>query len=270
MAFFQRWQSRNLFSSSAKIVAMYFMPLANYKKLALLISAFLLTGCAGTSADHLNENMSASSSSNAGVPVFTGIVKNVKPAVVNISTYNTQNQASQNQAAIKSLGSGFIISENGVIVTVNHLIENSETILVRISAEENYKAGIIASDKDHDIALIEIQPDHPLPFVKLGNSETLDAGEWVIAIGNPFGLGKTVTAGIISAKGRVIGSGKYDELLQTDASINPGNSGGPLLNMKGEVVGINTAAISAGANSNIGFAIPVNTLKKLIEQNKLK
>jgi len=166
----------------------------------------------------------------------------------------------------RSLGSGFIIDKEGYIVTNNHVIENADKIKVVLSNDKEFDAKIIGRDPYTDIALIKIKPKRDLPSVKIGNSDTLEVGEWVVAIGSPFGLEHTVTAGIVSAKGRVIGSGPYDNFIQTDASINPGNSGGPLLNMKGEVIGINTMIIAGG--QGIGFAIPVNLAKGIIDQLK--
>ena len=166
----------------------------------------------------------------------------------------------------RSLGSGFIIDKDGYIVTNNHVIDNADKIVVILNNEKEYEAKIIGRDKNTDLALIKIESHHDLPVLRFGDSNTMKVGQWVLAIGNPFGLEHTVTAGIISAKGRVIGSGPYDDFIQTDASINPGNSGGPLLNMKGEVIGINTAIIAGG--QGIGFAIPVNLAKKIIGQLK--
>ena len=166
----------------------------------------------------------------------------------------------------RSLGSGFIIDQEGYILTNNHVIEKAEEIKVKLYNGKVYDAEVIGRDPKTDIALIKIEADEELPVAKLGDSDKLQVGEWVIAIGNPFGLEHTVTAGIISAKGRVIGAGPYDDFLQTDASINPGNSGGPLFNLKGEVVGINTAIIAGG--QGIGFAIPINMAKRLLPQLK--
>jgi serine protease Do len=165
-----------------------------------------------------------------------------------------------------SLGSGFIIDEEGYILTNNHVIEKADKIKVRLSDEEEFDAEVVGGDPKTDIALIKIEPPKPLQPVKMGDSNTLEVGEWVIAIGNPFGLEHTVTAGIVSAKGRVIGPGPYEDFIQTDASINPGNSGGPLINMRGEVVGINTAIIAGG--QGIGFAIPINMGKEILSQLK--
>jgi len=164
----------------------------------------------------------------------------------------------------RSLGSGFIIDPSGYIVTNNHVIEDADQIKVKLNSGEEHDAEIIGRDPNTDLALIKLTTDGSFPAVKLGNSDTLRVGEWVVAIGSPFGLEHTVTAGIVSAKGRVIGSGPYDDFIQTDASINPGNSGGPLLNMAGEVVGINTAIIAGG--NGIGFAVPVNLAKGIIDQ----
>ncbi|MBC8418226.1 MAG: DegQ family serine endoprotease [Desulfobacterales bacterium] len=168
----------------------------------------------------------------------------------------------------RSVGSGFIIDEDGYIVTNNHVVEHADKIKVILKNGREYDADIKGRDPNTDLALIKIKPDKTLPKVDLGDSDALKVGEWVLAIGNPFGLEHTVTAGIISAKGRVIGSGPYDDFIQTDASINPGNSGGPLINMEGKVVGINTAIIAGG--QGIGFAIPVNLAKGIISQLKTK
>ena len=140
----------------------------------------------------------------------------------------------------QSLGSGFIISGDGYIVTNNHVIGNAKQITVRLAQpREEYAAKVIGVDELTDLALIKIDAGRPLPTIPLGSSASLRIGDWLIAIGNPFGLDQTVTAGIVSGKGRVIGAGPYDDFIQTDASINPGNSGGPLLNLRGEVVGVN-------------------------------
>ena len=165
-----------------------------------------------------------------------------------------------------SLGSGFIIDKEGYVVTNNHVIENADQIKVKLDDETEFDAEVVGRDPNTDLALLKIESKNDLPVLKMGNSDELKIGQWVVAIGSPFGLERTVTAGIVSAKGRVIGSGPYDDFIQTDASINPGNSGGPLLNMKGEVVGINTAIIASG--TGIGFAIPVNLAEGIIAQLK--
>jgi len=228
----------------------------------------------------------------AEFPSLTGLVRELKPTVVNISTtklvrspmddffrgrdvpdffgddffrrfFGDQHPREFRQ---KSLGSGFIIDKEGYIITNNHVVEKAEQIKVKLSDKKEYDAQVIGTDPKTDLALIKIKAAGSLPVVRLGDSDKLEVGEWVVAIGNPFGLEQTVTTGIISAKGRVIGAGPYDDFLQTDASINPGNSGGPLFNLKGEVVGINTAIVAGG--QGIGFAIPVNMAKGLLPQLK--
>ena len=171
----------------------------------------------------------------------------------------------------KSLGSGFVIDASGYIITNNHVVENADEIMVRLSTGKEFKAKVIGRDSKTDIALVQISGAGDLTPVVLGNSEDLKVGQWVVAIGNPFGLENTVTAGIVSAMARHINQGPYDDFIQTDAAINPGNSGGPLLNTKGEVVGINTAIFSrSGGNIGIGFAIPISLAKEIIPQLKEK
>jgi len=223
---------------------------------------------------------------------FSDLAEMVSPAVVNIRTVKTIKgggrvfrhfqspfekddpmrdffdrffgQDQQKDFKQRSLGSGFIIDAEGYIVTNNHVVEGADQITVLLRNEKEYDAEVVGRDPNTDIALIKIKDNGGFPVARLGDSGSLKVGEWVVAIGNPFGLENTVTAGIVSAKGRVIGSGPYDDFIQTDASINPGNSGGPLLNMKGEVVGINTAIIASG--QGIGFAIPVNLAKGILNQ----
>jgi serine protease Do len=235
----------------------------------------------------------AAQSLSRPLPHLVDIAKKAKKSVVNISTtQKAQRRQSQQRPGPfggedrfeeffrrffpnpspnqpRSLGSGFIISDDGYIVTNNHVIGEAEKITVRLSDEEEYEAKVIGSDERTDLALIKIDSSTPLSSVPLGNSEALLVGDWVMAIGNPFGLEQTVTVGIVSAKGRVIGAGPYDDFIQTDASINPGNSGGPLLNLKGEVIGINSAIFSrGGGNIGIGFAIPIDQAKSIISQLK--
>jgi len=168
----------------------------------------------------------------------------------------------------RSLGSGFLIDKEGYIVTNNHVVENADKIKVKLYDDTEYEAEIVGRDQKTDLALIKIPESKSLKPFNIGDSDKLKVGQWVVAIGSPFGLEQTVTAGIVSAKGRIIGSGPYDDFIQTDASINPGNSGGPLINMEGEVVGINTAIIAGG--QGIGFAIPINLAKNIIDQLKTK
>ncbi len=163
----------------------------------------------------------------------------------------------------QSLGSGFVINKDGYIVTNTHVIQNADKIQVKLYNEKEYDAQVIGTDPKTDLALIKIDAENLIPL-KLGSSEDLKIGTWVLAIGSPFGLEQTVTAGIVSAKGRVIGAGPYDDFIQTDASINPGNSGGPLLNLKGEVIGINTAIVRSG--QGIGFAIPSDLAQGIVNQ----
>ncbi len=220
------------------------------------------------------------------------LFKQVSPAVVNISTtqvvkfnhpqmrnplgqqdpfddfFNNFFGRMPREQKRRSLGSGFIISSDGYILTNNHVVEKADEVSVTLLDKEEFKAKIVGTDPKIDIALIKIDAKKKLPYVALGDSDKLEVGEWVVAIGNPFGLGHTVTAGIVSAKGRIIGSGPYDDFIQTDASINPGNSGGPLFNLKGEVVGINTAIIQGG--QGIGFATPIQLAKSVLDQLKEK
>ena len=227
-------------------------------------------------------------------PDFVELSKKLKPTVVNISAakhprqpqpksrrpqMNPFNDPFQDffdqffnnqprQREQRSLGSGFIISDDGYILTNNHVVAGMDEVKVKISIPgdtSEYKATVKGSDEKLDLALLKIEAREKLPFAPLGDSDRIEVGEWVMAIGNPFGLSQTVTAGIISATGRVIGSGPYDDYIQTDASINPGNSGGPLYNLNGEVIGINTAII-AGGGGGIGFAIPVNLAKSVVDQ----
>ncbi|MEN6373363.1 MAG: DegQ family serine endoprotease [Smithella sp.] len=235
------------------------------------------------------------SSDTAKIPIsFSDLAEKVKPAVVNISTTKTYKgglgspfgrspfngpfgddffdrffgDIPQREFKQRSLGSGFIISNDGYIFTNNHVVEKADKILVRVSDGKEYQAKIIGTDAKTDIALIKIKPTNSLPVVELGDSDKVKVGEWVIAIGNPFGLEQTVTAGIVSAKGRVIGAGPYDNFIQTDASINPGNSGGPLFNMDGKVIGINTAIVAQG--QGIGFTIPINMANTILGDLKTK
>ena len=182
-----------------------------------------------------------------------------------------------NQKPKRGMGSGFVIDKEGHILTNYHVVEGADEIVVMLESngkEKEYTATLIGSDSKTDIALIKINrkpgDNTEFPFLELGSSENLEVGEWVVAIGNPFGLSHTVTVGVVSALGRSIGAGPYDEFIQTDASINPGNSGGPLINIDGQVIGINTAIISgnAGGNVGIGFAIPINIAKGILKDLK--
>lgn len=169
----------------------------------------------------------------------------------------------------QSLGSGFIIDPEGLIVTNNHVIEGADEISITLQDNTTLKATVVGRDESTDLALLRVKSDKPLPFVEFGDSDTSRVGDWVVAIGNPFGLGGTVTAGIVSARGRDINSGPYDDFIQTDAAINRGNSGGPLFNMEGKVVGINTAIYSpSGGSIGIGFSIPSKLASNVVSQLK--
>ncbi len=167
-----------------------------------------------------------------------------------------------------ALGSGFVISKDGYILTNNHVVDGADEIMVKFSNGKELKAEVIGTDAKLDLGLIKVTGKRFHP-VRMGNSDAMRVGDWVVAIGNPFGLEQTVTAGIVSAKGRVIGAGPYDNFIQTDAAINPGNSGGPLFNVKGEVIGINTSIITRSGGSNgIGFAIPINLAHSVLKDLK--
>lgn len=168
---------------------------------------------------------------------------------------------------LQSLGSGFIVDPSGLIVTNNHVIDGADKITVTLQDNTTLQATVVGRDETGDIALLRVKPDKPLPAVQFGNSDDARVGDWVLAIGNPFGLGGTVTAGIVSARGRNIHQGPYDDFIQTDAPINRGNSGGPLFNMDGEVIGMNTAIYSpSGGSIGIGFSIPSNMVKNVVAQ----
>jgi serine protease Do len=227
---------------------------------------------------------------------FSQLAKDAKPSVVNIRTVTTvkgggrvfnhffggppngrknpfeefggpfQDNQPQRDFKQRSLGSGFIIDKEGYIVTNNHVVENADQIKVKLADEKEFDAELVGRDPKTDLALIKISTTTDLSPIKMGNSDMANVGNWVVAIGSPFGLEQTVTAGIVSAKGRIIGFGPYEDFIQTDASINPGNSGGPLINMQGEVVGINTAIVASA--QGIGFAIPINMAKDIVAQLK--
>ena len=220
---------------------------------------------------------------------FADLADKLMPSVVNISTTQTVKTTSNpfpfqfppgspfgemfkdfeqpRERQASSLGSGFIIKENGTVITNNHVIANAEDILVRVGDKE-YKAKVVGADPYMDIAVLKMETKDKFTPVSFGDSDKARVGDWAVAIGNPFGLGGTVTAGIISARNRDINLTRYDDFIQTDASINQGNSGGPLFNLKGEVIGINTAIIAPGQSGSIGigFAIPANAASNVIDQ----
>ncbi|MGB9142544.1 MAG: Do family serine endopeptidase, partial [Aestuariivirga sp.] len=173
----------------------------------------------------------------------------------------------QEDRTVNSMGSGFVVDPSGLIVTNNHVVEGAENIEVHFQDSTILKAELVGRDPKTDLAVIRVKPDKPLPVVAFGDSDVLRIGEWVVAIGNPFGLGGSVSLGIVSARNRDINAGPYDDFIQTDAAINKGNSGGPLFNLKGEVVGINTAIFSpSGGSVGIGFSVPANTAKGVVAQ----
>jgi serine protease Do len=225
---------------------------------------------------------------------FVGVAQQVRPAVVNIGTIQVAKarrppvappesddpffrdffkqffgsdapQGPRGEFHMPSMGSGVIIDKRGLVLTNFHVIKGADEITVRLSDKQEYRGKVLGTDPKTDLALVRFEPDHELTAAPLGNSDTLKVGEWTMAIGNPFGLDQTVTVGVISAIGRSdVGVATYENFIQTDASINPGNSGGPLLNLKGEVIGVNTAIVAAG--QGIGFAIPINMVKRVTDQ----
>lgn len=259
--------------------------------LSIIIAAGINIAKAGTSADQDILNRSSKA--------FVNVVKKAKPAVVHIMVEKTtrtplpgQNSEDifnhpffeqffgpqyrqqrpqkprQRERKQSGLGSGFIISKDGFILTNNHVIEDADVIKVSLSDDREFMAKVVGADPQSDVALLKIEDPENLPVLELGDSDALEVGEWVIAIGNPFGLSETVTVGVVSAKGRSsVGINKYENFIQTDAAINPGNSGGPLINVQGKVVGINTALFSrTGGYMGIGFAIPINMAQSIEDQ----
>ena len=218
-----------------------------------------------------------------GLPDFADLAQSVIPAVVSIQVTardsmppewrgqprerNQREPSRRSRPIIQGAGSGFIIEPSGIIVTNAHVIGDATNVLVGLHDGSEYPATMIGIDELTDIALLKIEPQRPLSAVSLGHSRQMRVGQWVMAAGNPFGLGGTITVGIISARGREIGAGPFDDFIQTDAAINPGNSGGPVFNLAGEVIGISTAIYSpSGANAGIGFATPSDLARPVIEQ----
>ena len=261
-------------------------------RIRIMMAVKLLALCVG-----LTLALDSGALARETTPDFVELAKRLKPAVVNISTSKTNKpvkrfrrqppnnpfgtdpfedffdrffeEMPQRPYKERSLGSGFIISDDGYILTNNHVVAGADEVKVKLSdGKGEYRATVKGGDEKLDLALIKIDVKEHLTVAPLGDSDGIEVGEWVMAIGNPFGLAQTVTAGIVSAKGRVIGSGPYDDFIQTDASINPGNSGGPLFDAKGRVVGINAAIVAGG--QGIGFAIPVNMAKGIISQLREK
>lgn len=265
--------------------------------LCLLIASFpaFITGCAQDSATGmpslLNKTQTSADTQTSGAPNFVALAQKLKPVVVNVSATFVQRPQKQQAPASpgdsmdellepffrapapkveirqRTLGSGIIIGTNGTILTNAHVINHADRILVRLSDKREFPAEIVAKDLKTDIAIIKIDTKERLQTAQLGDSDVLQVGEWVMAVGNPFGLDNTVTSGIVSATGRHIGAGPFDNFIQTNATINPGNSGGPLVNGRGEVVGINLAIVNeGGGNSGIAFATPISLVKELLPQ----
>jgi len=258
---------------------------------ALFALCLMLTATAGLS---LAESNGDTAVLDRYSKAFVNVVKKAQPAVVHIKVEKTttasggqipeefmnnpffeqffgpyyRQQPQQREYKQRGLGSGFIINKNGLILTNNHVVEDADKITVALSDNREFDAKVIGADPQTDVALIKIEDPENLPVLPLGDSDALEVGEWVIAIGNPFGLSQTVTAGVVSATGRTsMGINDYENFIQTDAAINPGNSGGPLINGRGEVVGINTALFSkTGGYMGIGFAIPINMAKSVEKQ----
>ena len=248
------------------------------KKLQTIIYILLLTF--GFSINSNSQNIPAS---------FADLAEKLMPSVVNISTTQTivtknnpfpgfefppgspfgdmfKEFGTPQERQSSALGSGFIIDENGIIITNNHVIQGADDIIVRVDGDKEFKAEVIGADPLSDIAVLKLDTKEKFKPVKFGDSDKARIGDWVIAIGNPFGLGGTVTSGIISARNRSIGLTRYEDYIQTDASINQGNSGGPLFNMDGDVIGINTAILGRSGSIGIGFSIPSNSAKIVIDQ----
>ena len=233
-------------------------------------------------------SFSINSNSKTVPASFADLAEKLMPSVVNISTTQTVTTTTNpfpfqfppgspfedmfkefgtpQERKSSALGSGFIIDEKGIVVTNNHVIQDAEDIIVRVNGDEEYKAKVIGADPLSDIAVLQLETKDKFTPVAFGDSDKARIGDWVIAIGNPFGLGGTVTSGIISARNRSIGLSRYEDYIQTDASINSGNSGGPLFDMNGDVIGINTAILGRNGSIGIGFSIPANSAKIVIDQ----
>ena len=236
----------------------------------------------------LTLSISVQSNSKTVPASFADLAEKLMPSVVNISTTQTvvtntnpfpfqfppgspfedmfKEFGTPQERKSSALGSGFIIDEKGIVITNNHVIQDAEDIIVRVNGDEEFKAKIIGADPLSDIAVLQLETDKKFIPVAFGDSDKARIGDWVIAIGNPFGLGGTVTSGIISARNRSIGLSRYEDYIQTDASINSGNSGGPLFDMNGDVIGINTAILGRSGSIGIGFSIPSNSAKIVIDQ----
>lgn len=271
-------------------------PSRKFRSLALVAATALSIG-AGASSSAWAEGPITPQTQLQTLPNFVNLVKQVKPAVVSITSHIRADVAEQEEGGgggqqvpqgmpfpfpfpfqmmpqqqqprrtVEARGSGFIISNDGYIVTNNHVVNGATKVSVTLDDGTTLPAKIIGRDPKTDVALLKIKPNGKLPFIELGDSDNVQPGEWVVAVGNPFGLGGTVTAGIVSARGRDLNAGPYDDFIQIDAPINHGNSGGPLFSQNGKVIGMNAAIISpSGGSIGIGFAIPSNTVKSVVDQ----
>ena len=262
-----------------------------------VLAAALLTGCSAVRAEGpvLSGAQTPSGAQAMTGPIsFAPLVKRVVPAVVNIAVTESvstgealaqippelrgtpferqfRERLRSRREQVMGAGSGFIVDASGLIVTNNHVVGHADRIVVSLSDGTELPAKLVGTDELTDIAVIKVVASKPLPFVPWGDSDRMDVGDWVLAAGNPFGLGSSVTAGIISARGRDIGAGPFDDFLQLDAPINPGNSGGPTFNMQGEVIAVNTAIVSpTGGSVGIGFAIPSKIAQNIVDQLREK
>jgi len=260
---------------------------------------FVAVGCSSTDGGNQIGILGRGNSTAGKAPDFVALAKNLQPVVVNVSVtqkvvakrFGAPPQEGQEQEALddllqkffggpppsqgspaspqRDLASGFIIGSEGLILTNYHVVDNAEKIVVKLADNRQFPGKVVGKDPRTDLAVIKIDVKETLPSAQLGDSDRLEVGEWVMAVGNPFGLDNSVTSGIVSAKGRHIGAGPYDNFIQTDAKINPGNSGGPLVNSRGQVIGINMAILSqSGTNTGVGFATPINLVKEVLPELK--
>jgi len=257
-----------------------------FRLAATIFVCAVAIACAQSDPDFAGKGASLFGNSPTRAPDFVSLAKNLQPAVVNVSAMLTpKGKAAPGgpggqrpgfggeffgmpspDGPERSQGSGFIIEPDGVILTNAHVIEGAKKVIVRLVDKSEFEANVIGTDPPTDIALLKISAKEPLPTLAMGDSDHLQVGEWIMAVGNPFGLDSSVSSGIVSAKGRHLGQA-YDRLIQTDASLNPGSSGGPLVNLNGRVVGISKAIVSqGGGNIGISFATPINLVKEILPQ----
>jgi serine protease Do len=267
--------------------------------LGIGVLLFVAVGCSSTDGGNQTGILSRGNSTAGKSPDFVSLAKKLQPVVVNVSVtqkvaakkFGAPPQQGEDQDALndllqkffgvpppsqgspgspqRDLASGFIIGSEGLILTNYHVVDNAEKIVVKLADNREFPGQVVGKDPRTDLAVIKIDTKENLPTAQLGDSDGLEVGEWVMAVGNPFGLDNSVTSGIVSAKGRHIGAGPYDNFIQTDAKINPGNSGGPLVNSRGQVVGINMAILSqTGTNTGVGFATPINLVKEVLPELK--